>query len=188
MTRHTRHVVGGQHYLKMSAPQTLWVWRSVLALSGSSTTNAQLQRRRSYGLGMKVWWRYFHKGSMTERRHPKWKASCFWTFSRSGLQPPCSSILDILEVNLVSAVLDTREVTFSEAKNSNIYPILRQNVLQNFWNMVNPTPPFNVPKRVKIEQNKATSKLLYSCWTPTPLLDSVQKKDAFHFGCLPWVN
>ena len=37
-------------------------------------------------------------------------------------------------------ILDIREVTFLKVKNSNIYPIFRQKVPQNFWNMVIPPP------------------------------------------------
>ena len=53
------------------------------------------------------------------------------------------------------------EVTFLKAQHLNIYPILREKMPQNFWNLVIP-PPFNAQKKVKLGENKTTSKLLDS--------------------------
>ena len=80
-------------------------------------------------------------------------------------------------------ILDTREVTFLKVQNSNIYPIFRQKVPQNFWNMVDPPfllPSINVQKRVQIGENKTTSNFGIPVDLP-PLLDNVQKKAAFFF-------
>ena len=52
--------------------------------------------------------------------------------------PPPPLILDMPEVPFVLAHLDNRKLTFIWAKNLNIYPIFRQKLLQNFWNMVSP--------------------------------------------------
>ena len=55
---------------------------------------------------------------------------------------------------------------------------------QNFWNRVNPPspPPFNVQKRVKIGENKTTSKLLDSGWTPPPFGQCPKERCFFSDG------
>ena len=60
---------------------------------------------------------------------------------------------------------------------------------QNFWNRVNPPspPPFNVQKRVKIGENKSTSKLLDYGLTPPPFWTMSERKVLF-FWWLPWVK
>jgi hypothetical protein len=53
---------------------------------------------------------------------------------------------------------------FLEVQNSNIYPIFRQKVPQNFWNMVipPPSPPIFVQNNVKIGEKK----LPQNFWIP----------------------
>jgi hypothetical protein len=72
--------------------------------------------------------------------------------------------------------------TFFKVQNSNIYPIFRQKVPQNFWNLVipPPLPPINVQKKVKLEENKTTSKL-FGFWLTPPPFGQCPKERLFSF-------
>ena len=82
-------------------------------------------------------------------------------------------------------ILDNPEVTFVKAHTSNIYPIFRQEVPQNFWNLViPPLSPFNVQNKVKLGENKITSTLFIQGELPPPPFGQCPKERRFFMASL----
>ena len=107
----------------------------------------------------------------------------------SCLDPP--SILDILELTFVWAYFEQPLGNFFICPKFKKYPIFRQKVPQNFWNMLNPPPSPHLIS--KIRSKKGKQKYLktfgFQCnppfWTMSKtLLDNVQNKDSFCMASL----
>ena len=131
------------------------------------------------------------------------KAASFWTFSKSGLNPPPSAVLDAHDVTFFSRRFwkNKPPKTTSQPPKKCIKATskLAQNYLKTFWKRFNLPPLTSVMSKTtsKLPQNylKTTSKLPQNFWnmfSPTycPKV-SPQKKlplifgFGFCIGCLP---
>ena len=110
--------------------------------------------------------------------------------------PPLPSFWTPVRWLLYRPILDIREVTFLKVQNSSIYPIFRQKVPQNFWNMVippPPPPPIYCPKESQNRRKQNYLKTFGFRLNPPPFWTMSKRKTLFFMSSLseypePWLQ